>query len=205
MFRRQTFFYTIVFILCISLSSPTQANSKESILFIGSSSIAQWKTLDQDFPEFHNINKGVGGRTYRSLARTTESIARQNPAENIVLYAGDNDVSLFVIRSAQKILEDFKATISSIRIANQRAPIYVIAVKPSHLRRHARRKIQEVNELIQREVESKDNIYFVDVYQAMHDQQGNLRSSLYTDGLHLTKKGYAIWTKKLREAMGLLH
>ena len=42
-------------------SDKTNSPPSGAILFIGSSSIRLWKTLAQDFPDQHVINRGFGG------------------------------------------------------------------------------------------------------------------------------------------------
>lgn len=188
-------------ILILVLTTSTVCSAREHILFLGSSTIASWGDLASHFPQFKTTNQGIGGSTYRSLSKRAYNVVRENPSDKIVIYAGDNDVSLVYRRSAQRIVQDFIETIEQIRMASPNIEIYVVSVKPSPLRRYARRKIEQVNEGLNISAENLDGVYFVDIYSLMLAPSGQLNRSLYRDGLHMTLSGYKLWAKALNEVL----
>src|SRR5262245_35348319 len=67
---------------------PTNA-----IVFIGSSSILLWKTLEKDFPDHQVINRGFGGSQISDSVRYADRIVIPYLPKQIVLYAGGNDIN----------------------------------------------------------------------------------------------------------------
>ena len=64
-----------------------------AVLFIGSSSIRQWKTLAEDFQEYKVINRGFGGSQIIDSVAFADRIIIPYKPRLILLYAGDNDIA----------------------------------------------------------------------------------------------------------------
>src|SRR5688572_2394579 len=64
-----------------------------AVLFIGSSSIRLWKSLEQDFPNLKVINRGFGGSQIEHSNRYFDKIVAPYRPKLIVFYAGGNDVA----------------------------------------------------------------------------------------------------------------
>ncbi len=43
-----------------------------------------------------------------------------------------------------------------------------------------------------------ENVYYLNLYPLFADAQGNIRSELSTDGLHLNSSGYLVWQSALQ-------
>ena len=63
------------------------------ILFMGSASIAIWKTMDVDLAPAHVIGRGFGGSTIADQTYYFDKIAAPYHPRAIFLYIGENDVS----------------------------------------------------------------------------------------------------------------
>src|SRR5215212_3913947 len=62
-----------------------------AVLFVGSSSIRMWCTLDRDFPTLRVVNRGFGGSEMSDVLRYAERVVVPYRPRTIVVYAGDND------------------------------------------------------------------------------------------------------------------
>jgi lysophospholipase L1-like esterase len=97
----------------IDASSPS---SDGSVLFVGSSSIRLWKTLEEDFPGVSPVNRGFGGSHISdSIVHFDRLVAPHNP-RMIVLYAGTNDIASG--KSPEEVAADFREFCTIVHKAN---------------------------------------------------------------------------------------
>lgn len=171
--------------------SPPPQNA---VLFIGSSSIVKWKTLAQDFPGIATINRGFGGSYIEDSTFYADRIVIPYHPRKIVFFAGDNDLSAG--RSPEGVLSDFAAFVAKVRSSLPNVPIVLLAVKPSPSRWKIHDKQVVANKLLADFCAQAKNVAFVDVYTPMLGPDGTPPADLFQpDRLHMTPKGYAIWTK----------
>lgn len=165
---------------------------KKVILFVGSSTIENWKTLKDDFPGQTVLNRGVSGTKTVDLYTYRERLITPYDAKQIFIYEGDNDIGLRW--STDSIVEQFTALFGEIRKSKPHAEIIYISIKPSPRRLKDKIQIEEVNARIKQFMEQQSNTGYADVYTQMLDANGNLIPAYYRpDGLHLTAEGYHIW------------
>ncbi|RKO69086.1 hypothetical protein D7322_24230 [Sphingobacterium puteale] len=165
---------------------------KKVILFVGSSTIENWKTLKDDFPGQTVLNRGVSGTKTVDLYTYRERLITPYDAKQIFIYEGDNDIGLRW--STDSIVEQFTALFGEIRKSKPHAEIIYISIKPSPRRLKDKIQIEEVNARIKQFMEQQSNTGYADVYAQMLDANGNLIPAYYRpDGLHLTAEGYHIW------------
>ena len=167
---------------------------ENGILFIGSSSIRMWKTLDTDFPSLPTINRGFGGsQIVDSLHYAPRIIFPYNPSK-IFLYAGDNDVAKG--KSATVVLRDYKRFVKAVRKTLPETEIHFIAIKPSTKRWHLAEEMMEANERIRNYSGRHPKLHYVDIWTPMLNQAGEPMAHLFLDdGLHMNRSGYEIWIK----------
>jgi lysophospholipase L1-like esterase len=175
-------------------ASPVAPNG---VLFIGSSSIRLWSSLETDFPGYHVINRGFGGSDLDdSTAFADRILAPYHPAA-IVVYAGDNDLQNG--DTPEQVRNDFAAFVAKARQEQPGVPIAFISIKPSIARLALLPNIQRANALIRTWSMSQTNVAFLDVAPAMLDGHGQPRPELFReDGLHMTPAGYALWVAQVR-------
>jgi len=173
-----------------------QAPPQHANLFLGSSSIRKWTTLAQDFPNAKVINRGFGGSQIADSTRYADRIVIPYHPERIFFYAGDNDLAAG--KSPQQVLAEFDAFIQKVRPALPECDIYFISIKPSPSRAGLLDKMREANRLIEKYIQQKPHLAFIDVFTPMLGADGKPRPELFvSDMLHMNPKGYAIWTAKL--------
>jgi len=168
-----------------------------AVLFIGSSSIRQWKTLAEDFQEYKVINRGFGGSQIIDSVAFVDRIVIPYKPRMILLYAGDNDIAAG--RSPEQVLADFKAFTRKVRPSLSETKVAFISIKPSPSRWEFAEKIKAANRLIEDFCKQDERLIYVDVFNPMLGADGKPRPELFVeDRLHLNHKGYALWTAMIR-------
>ena len=170
---------------------------KESVLFVGSSSIVRWKSLKTDFPGVTVINRGFGGSQIAdSIAFMPRIITKYHPSK-VILYAGDNDLAKG--KSAEVVANDFKRFATQLWSELEHTEIGFIAIKPSPKRWHLNEEIMTANRLIRTFCENHRKLTYLDIYTPMLDVEGKPKANLFVeDKLHLSALGYSIWTTVLQ-------
>jgi len=168
------------------------------MVFYGSSSFTLWEDLLDVFKDDKPLNLGFGGSTLAACTwffdRVFENI--KNP-EAIVIYAGDNDLG--DSRHPEEVVLFFESLLIKIRSKYGNIPCTFISIKPSVSRWQLAGSIRYTNSNI-KEITLKDpNFHYVNIYDAMLDENGIPNGELFLeDGLHLNKKGYQLWAKILK-------
>ena len=169
-------------------------------IFYGSSTIRLWESLYDDFKDCQPVNLGFGGSTLAACVWFFERIvAPMKSAQNMFVYAGDNDLGDG--RTPEEVLIFFEELVTKMNQYFPNLPWYYISIKPSISRWNIDDKIKRTNELIESVIMEKNNITFINIYNAMLDENGYPNAALFEeDGLHLSKEGYVVW----KEALGAL-
>ena len=166
-------------------------------LFVGSSSIRGWTTMQQDFRGYDVVNRGFGGSQLSDAIKYVDRIVTPYQPGKIFLYEGDNDINSG--KSAETVLEDFKQFVSLVRNKLPEVPIYFLSIKPSPRRWDIWPEMDRANTLIYRYCLTEPNLGFIDVSWPLMDESGQPRKELYQDDmLHLKPAGYDIWTKVVK-------
>ncbi len=170
-----------------------QMPQPDGVLFIGSSSIRMWKTLEQDFAGLPVINRGFGGSQIADSNHFAGRIVHPYKPRQIVLYAGDNDVAAG--KSPETVLADFQQFVKTVHAKLPKARVSFIAIKPSLSRWKLSGKMAMANSLVRNTCSKDKRLDYIDIWQPMLGDNGKPRPDLFLgDGLHLNAKGYALWT-----------
>jgi len=162
------------------------------VVFVGSSSIRLWETLQEDFPGVPVVRRGFGGSEMADAVRYAHRIVVPYRPRMVVVYAGDNDLAGG--KTPERVLEDFQALVDTIHAALPEARVAFIAVKPSLARWHLAPQVRAANELVRRYTAHDARLAYVDVYTPMLGPDGTPDPTLFADdGLHLNAAGYALW------------
>jgi lysophospholipase L1-like esterase len=166
------------------------------IVFVGSSSIRLWD-LEKSFPEMPVLNRGFGGSEIPDSVTHADLLVIRHKPRTVIFYAGDNDIANG--RSPQQVFDDYKAFVTKVRAALPATRIAFIAIKPSIQRWASIDKIRAANALVRRFAETDDRLGYIDVDGPMLGWDEKPRKELFVaDGLHMTPKGYEIWTALVR-------
>jgi len=167
---------------------------KDEILFLGSSSIRRWYSLEKDMFPLHVINRGFGGSTLPEAIYFFNRIAMPYKPSAIVLYEGDNDITAPFLTS-DVTLKMFKVFVRLTERYLPETKIFFLSIKPSPARIKFTDKLLITNELIKEECNKKSHLFYIDITEKMYDKNGEVRKDIFQkDKLHMNKKGYEIWT-----------
>lgn len=170
-------------------------NGGHAPAFYGSSSFRLWDTLAEDFDP-SVLNLGFGGSTLEACDYFFARIVPPVKPGSLLLYAGDNDLGDG--RNEEQVLGWFRSLADKVQTALGPIPFGFLSVKPSPARAGILDRIIRLNDMVRREIESREAGYFVDVLPAMLDNSGRPRAELFlADGLHLNREGYRLWGQLL--------
>jgi len=177
-----------------------------AVLFVGSSSIRLWSTLERDMAPVRVLNRGFGGAHMDHVVEFAPRIVPPYAPSAIVVYAGDNDIGAG--KSIERVVADFERFVAFVREAGIRAPIAYIAIKPSRLRFGSWPAMREANARIASIAAADPSLHFIDIASPMlalreaGESDGPPPRSLFLfDGLHLSARGYEVWTEVVRAAL----
>lgn len=163
-----------------------------SVVFVGSSSIRMWETLEEDFPGIPVVNRGFGGSEMADALHFADRIVLPYQPSMVVVYAGDND--LWNGKSPQQVFGDFRALVQRIHREQPQTPVAFIAVKPSIARWSMADRVHETNALVAAYAASNPHVEFIDIATPMLGDDGTPRPELFLDDdLHLSEAGYELW------------
>lgn len=180
----------------LTQSDLTSPPTRGGIVFVGSSSIRLWTTLQQDFPGLNVINRGFGGSCLEDSIFYLDRLVLPHQPRVVVLYAGENDLTGGM--APEKVAADYARFRERIHAALPGTRIVYLSCKPSPSRRQHLEKFRQANALIAAACAGDPLCTFVDVHAAMLGADGQPRPELFADDrLHLNRAGYAIWARLL--------
>ncbi len=168
-------------------------NNNKLVLFVGSSSIVMWKDVHTCFPEYNVINNGFGGSHFSDLLYYYDKVILPVKPDIIFIYEGDNDIAS--AKKPKTIVKTAKKLITKIKTDMPGTKIILISPKPSIQRKKLAPEYIKLNTILAK-LCHKQNLGFANVWDKMLDKDGNIFQDIFvSDGLHMNKKGYAIWSK----------
>ncbi len=190
----------LILFTCISRSSGAyskEPDSRHLVVFIGSSSVKRWITLQRDFPAFHTVNLGFNGEMIAGISdQINARLTKLNPSR-IVIYAGENDLwgndEREHAKTTAKVCIEYRQLVKKIHHILPKTRIVGVSIKLSPRRIKLRREIVATNKCI-RGIARHSYFRYADVYAAMLGARGKPNKSLFSgDGLHMNGRGYEIW------------
>ena len=171
----------------------------EGVVFIGSSSIRFWDTLEQDMAPIPVLQHGFGGAKLHDIVYYAERLVNAYQPRAVVVFAGTNDIDPAASKPPEVLLASYQRFVGEIREDNARLPVFYIAITPSPLRWSVWPIAQQTNALISAWSDSDPNLYFIDTAAGLMASDGQPDPQNYLmDGLHLSESGYQVWTGVIR-------
>lgn len=163
------------------------------VLLLGSSSFTAWDDYQDFFPNHKVLNRAFGGSQLIDQLYWKEELIKYDPS-HIVLYCGENDIAYDSTVSTNEVLKRFKEYYKYIRKKYPLVPFVYVSIKPSPSRALMLPRFAAANKRIEKYLKKKANTSYVDVYNAMLDENGNVFNDIWKpDSLHMIGKGYEIW------------
>jgi len=173
---------------------------KNATLFVGSSSIRFWRSLQDDMQPIPVVQRGFGGSKLAALDYYAERLVDVDSPRVVVVFCGTNDIGLMQAKEPEQLLESFRSFVGKVKAKLPEIRIYYIAITPSPLRWKLWPVAQETNRVIRQFCESEANLDFIDTTALWLGPDGLPDRSNYLriDRLHPNSKGYAKWTSVIR-------
>ena len=173
-----------------------------AIIFAGSSSIRLWSTLKQDMAPYPVIQRGYGGAKLSDFAVYADRIFAPHPCSAIVIFIANDISATDQDKSPEEVAALFRNVLKTIRKTHHDTPVFWIAVTPSPLRWKVWPEIRKANRLIENICTNQKNTYFIRTDFAFLNESGIPREEYFRpDRLHLTEKGYAVWTEIIKKEL----
>lgn len=174
---------------------------KKDMVFYGNS-ITFWG----DWPELlgsRNVkNRGIPGDTGFGLLELLSKTMNGKP-KRVFIMIGINDLARGIPQDV--IINNYKRMAACIRAGSPETKIYFQSLLPVNesfgkLKNHYRRadEIPIINDFL-RKWTQEEGIGYVDLFNAMADENGRLKASYTWDGVHLSLEGYRTWVSVLRK------
>jgi hypothetical protein len=178
-------------------ADKTSPPPKNAILFIGSSTIARWKTLAQDFPEYQVINRGFGGSEICDSTYFADRVVIPCQPRMVVLRAGGNDIHAG--KSAETVFDDYKQFVEKVHAGLPNTKIVFLSLSPAISRWAERDTNKRLNQLVEAWSRDKPYLGYIDAWDISLDAQGEARPELFVaDKLHFNEEGYKLLVQRVR-------
>jgi lysophospholipase L1-like esterase len=178
----------------------SQLTYNPKLLFYGSSSIAMWDSLYEDFNECKPVNLGFNGSTLAACVWFFDRILSFYHPDTIVLYAGDNDLGDG--RHAEEVYIFYQQFIQKVRQQFGNVPTYFVSIKPSEARLDIIGRIKYANKIIETETRKDSNQHYINVFDKMVNKKGLPRKEFFkSDKLHLSSEGYQLWKQVIKASL----
>lgn len=173
---------------------------KGGIVFVGSSSIRFWSTLEEDFPHHRVLNRGFGGSQVSDSVHYAERLVIPHAPRMVVMYAGGNDINFG--KTAEQVRADFQAFVAKVRAGLPDTEIAFISIAPNPKRWAQVETVKAANRLIAEFCAQQPKLKFIDVFPAMLGPDGLPKPDLFRpDRLHMVDKGYRLWVEIVGKAL----
>lgn len=173
--------------------------AKCRILFIGSATIAGWKSLEADMAPDPVIGRGLGGSTVDDEMFFFDKIVTPYRPRAIFVYVGENDIVNGL--TPDEVLSDFTRFMQMKRKELGATPVYYISAKAAPARLAFARGEQAANDLIEKLARTQRDLHYIDISHPMWVGGrlfDTLRPIYREDGIHLSEEGYGIITRIIK-------
>ncbi|MBW2267344.1 MAG: hypothetical protein JRH16_02115 [Deltaproteobacteria bacterium] len=185
-------------IAALEATTATRASGSGTV-FVGSSSIRLWSTLERDMQPLSVIQHGFGGAKLADLEFYAERLVNAYQPRAVVVFAGTNDIHPGNTKPPATLLATYQRFVERVRADLPNTPIYYIGITPSPMRWEVWTIAQETNRLIREFCATRSALHFIDTGPALLGGNGEPDRDYYVfDGLHLSEAGYAVWTEIIR-------
>jgi lysophospholipase L1-like esterase len=155
-------------------------------------SLTQFGYWERWFAGVPVLNRGVSGETSEDLLLRLDDAVNDPIA--VFLLIGTNDLAWGL--SAQHIASNVWAILAEIDRRAPGSPVVVQSVPPRT--RPFRDAIRALNAAYRDLVRAAGpQVEYLDIWPALADEHGDLRTAFTPDGVHLSGAGYAAWVEVL--------
>ena len=184
-------------IAAFEAKDKTNPPPQKALLFIGSSTILLWKTLEQDLPNHQVINRGFGGSQIADATFYVDRIVIPYQPKMVLLRSGGNDI--YAGKSPEQVFADFQAFVAKIHAKLPKAEIVYISLSPSVARWNQWDKEVTLNNLVKAFTKKAKHVKYLDTADISVGADGKPRPELFiADKLHMNADGYKLLAARVR-------
>jgi lysophospholipase L1-like esterase len=140
------------------------------------------------------LNQGISGDTSSGVLKRLSAFSQTRP-DVIYIMAGINDLRQGV--TDETILNNHRLIIRRLRRTHPQTQIFLQSILPTRLPTISNNRIRHINHQLAL-IAQQQGVKYLDLHHWFTDFQGNLREDYTTDGLHLSKQGYGVWSSTLQ-------
>jgi lysophospholipase L1-like esterase len=183
---------------------------EDYLLFVGSSSIRRWNSIEADMAPYAVVKRGYGGAHYYDLIHYVDRLVKNKSAAKAVIIFVANDITgpndwdkIHQDLTPREVKTLFKAVAKKIhKQLGGETPIFVIETTPTPSRWHVWDQISTANDLIQEFTEKQVNLNFISTRNEFFNKRGVPKGKYFVkDSLHLSEAGYDLWEEIIKDAL----
>ncbi len=176
-------------LLALEAKAIAQGQGKNRLSILVGDSLSMWFPKEKLPSGKLWLNQGISGDTSTGIVNRLSVFAQTRP-DAIYVMAGINDLRKGA--DDEVILHNYRRIIRKLRQSHPRTQIFVQTILPTHLPKISNSRIRHINiQLAQ--IAKDEKVNYLNIHSWFADTDGNLRSDLTTDGLHLSAEGYDVW------------
>ena len=182
--------------------NQTEKYSDQSILFVGSSSIRLWNTIQDEMAPYPVIQRGFGGSRTPDVIQYMKRIAYPHHFRAMVIFVANDITGSTNDLSPTETMLNFKEMVKIIRTKHRRQPIFIVEITPSQSRWKQWPQIKQTNAMLKDFCEKGKNLVFVQTAKSYLNEKGEPNNELFRDDhLHLNHQGYLVWGKLIKDKL----
>lgn len=197
--------YRLIFLLpfwCVISCSFEKSDSE--ICFVGDSITYLWD-LEYYFPGYYIHKHAVGGAKIQDIDNWDMSDCRGLP---IIFLMGTNNIGNISVLDddVDEKRKKFNEMLVQRVVSLEANPLWVISILPRNYgnreQENVNRNIELQNKLIENSLDSLGGRYrFIDAFDCFLNEEYQINSMLFNDGLHLNESGYEILTSNVLDRL----
>ncbi|MBD2500188.1 SGNH/GDSL hydrolase family protein [Anabaena azotica] len=176
-------------LLALEAKAIAQGQGKNRLSILVGDSLSMWFPKEKLPSGKLWLNQGISGDTSGGIANRLTAFSRTRP-EAIYIMAGINDLR----RGADDvvILRNYRRIIRNLRQSHPQTQIFMQSILPTNLPTISNSRIRRINTRLA-QMAKEEKVNYLNIHSWFASVDGNLRSDLTTDGLHLSAEGYEVW------------
>jgi lysophospholipase L1-like esterase len=177
-------------------------------VFVGSSTIAHWASLDRAMAPFRVLNRGINGARLGQIVHYIDRLVLRYAPRVVVVYAGENDLAGVAGSrrdTPEQVVVAFCALCDAIHRVQPRVLICFVSIKPARRRSERAGAFRVANEGIRSACTTDPRLRFIDAVPALLDANQRSRDDVFEfDGIHLNERGYEALTAVVKPVVAEL-
>lgn len=183
-------------------ANNAKEGSDDAILFLGSSSIRLWNTIDQDIAPWKPVRRGYGGSKYCDVALYTPQLVRGLKFQAAAVFVANDITGSELDKTPEEIARLAKIVIESIRSERPDAPVLLISITATPSRFKHWPRIEQANRALQRLSSEMNGVSFLETQTSYLTPEGQPKPEYFVkDMLHQNADGYRVWGGLVRSKL----